>query len=162
VNSNGFFPGEAGCAVLVERSLGVKPELRVLGIGMGMEDATISSDKPFRGEGMTGAVREALSKAGLTIHETSYRITDLTGEHYKFKEAAFVAGRFFRKPLPVLHDVWHANEYLGEIGAAASTCALGWNLHAAQKGYAPGFRSLLHLGSDQGERVALVTEFVGE
>lgn len=160
VNSNGFFPGEAGCAILVERSAGVKPELRVLGIGMAMEDATISSDKPFRGEGMTCAVREALSEAGLTIDETSYRITDLTGEHYKFKEAAFVAGRFFRVPVPALHDLWHPAEFLGEIGAAHVPCALGLALHGGQRGYTNGPRALLHFGNGE-DRASLVTEYTG-
>jgi 3-oxoacyl-[acyl-carrier-protein] synthase I len=160
VNSNGFFPGEAGCAVLVERSTATKPELRVLGIGKAREDATIDSDKPFRGEGMTQAVREALSEAGLTIHETSYRITDLTGEHYKFKEAAFIAGRFFRVPLPALHDLWHPAEFLGEIGAAHIPCALGLALHGGRKRYTNGPRSLMHFGDGE-DRASLVTEYVG-
>lgn len=160
VNSNGFLPGEAGCALLVEPS-GTRraDELRILGTGMAKEEAVIASDKPLRGEGITDAVRQALSAASLNIHDTSYRITDLSGEHYKFKEATFVAGRFLRKPMPVLYDLWHHIEFTGELGAANAACALAWNFHAAQKGYAPGPTSLLHFGSDDGERSALVTTY---
>ena len=154
-NSNGFIPGEAGCAVLLttagDRG---RDELEILGTGIAEEAAPIQSDKPSRAEGLTESVRTALSAAGLAMHDTFYRITDLNGEHYKFKEAAFVEGRLMQKKLVELYDLWHPNEYLGDVGAAIVPCVLGVAFHAGQKGYAPGPRALCHFSNDdEGLRV---------
>src|SRR5262249_37864038 len=99
INSNGFSVGEAGSAILVT-SAGTKltGELRVLGMSIGRERATIESDEPLRGEGLTQVIRSALRESNLTIQDTCYRITDLNGEHYKFKEMALALGRFVRRP----------------------------------------------------------------
>jgi 3-oxoacyl-[acyl-carrier-protein] synthase-1 len=161
LNSNGFVPGEAGAAVMVEPGSPSWPtELRILGTGLAREESTIASDRPLRGEGITRAARGALLDAGLDIHDTSYRITDLSGEHYKFKEAAFVAGRFLRRPLPKLYDLWHPIEFIGETGAANVPISLALAFHAGQKQYANGPRTLMHFGNDDGERAAAVTEYV--
>src|SRR4051794_11799697 len=69
-NSNGFFPGEAGCAVLVGRTGSLaKSELKVLGIGLGEEPATIASTEPLRGAGQIEACRNALAEAGVPMHQ---------------------------------------------------------------------------------------------
>jgi 3-oxoacyl-[acyl-carrier-protein] synthase I len=159
-NSNGFFPGEAGCAVLVgPSSQGRADELEILGFGLAQETGTIDSDKPLRAEGMTKAVRAALADAKLPMHDTQYRITDLNGEHYKFKEGVFTVGRLMKKKTIDLYDVWHPIEFLGDIGAAIVPCVLAVALHAGQKRYAPGSRAVCHFGSDNGERAAVITQF---
>ena len=56
-------------------------ELKILGMGMTREKATIESDEPLRGDALTQAVGEAFEDAGLTIEDVHYRITDLNGEH---------------------------------------------------------------------------------
>ena len=158
-NSNGFIPGEAGCAVLV--ALGGdqrQGELEITGLGLGQEKATIESDQPMRGEGLTQAIRAALADAGLALHDTSYRITDLNGEHYKFKEASFAQGRLLRK-ITEHHALWHPIEFIGDIGSAIVPCVLAVALHAGQKGYGVGERALCHFSSDNGERAAMVTKF---
>ncbi|MBZ4418136.1 hypothetical protein [Myxococcus sp. RHSTA-1-4] len=159
-NSNGFIPGEAGGAVLVvPAGRQVGSELRLLGLGVARERATIHSEEPLRGEGLTAAVKAALQEAGLTLFEVAWRMTDVNGEHYKFKEAAFVAARLQRKAKDVPFDLWHPIEYVGEIGAAIGPCVLAWALHAGQKRYAPGEVALCHFGSDEGERAALVVKY---
>ncbi|WP_426755861.1 hypothetical protein [Myxococcus sp. Y35] len=159
-NSNGFIPGEAGGAVLVvpagRQSGG---ELRILGLGIAQEKATVSSEEPLRGDGLTAAVKDSLKEAGLTLFDVAWRITDLNGEHYKFKEAAFVAARLQRTPKDVPFDMWHPGEYLGEVGAAMGPCVLAWALHAGQKRYAPGEVALCHFGSDEGDRASLVVKY---
>lgn len=155
-NSNGFFPGEAACAVLVKQPSGQGSELRILGLGFDRETATIESTAPFQGRGLTRAVQQALAQAGVALREIAYRLTDLSGEHYKFKEAAFVAGRLNGGKRSVPLDLWHPVEYLGEIGAAALPCLLAQAMHATEEGYAPGPLALCHVGSDAGERAALV------
>lgn len=160
-NSNGFIPGEAGAAMLVGAA-GSEPsvagELFILGMSVTREKATINSEEPFRAEGLIQAVREALAEAKVSINNVDYRITDLNGEHYKFKEAAYVTVGA-RRTGPGAFDLWHPIEFIGEIGAAIAPCVLGWALQAGQKGYAPGPMALCHFSNDDGERAAIVVRF---
>jgi 3-oxoacyl-[acyl-carrier-protein] synthase-1 len=159
-NSNGFFPGEAGTAVLATLSgQNLGDELLIVGCGMGRESGTIDSEDPLTGNGMTQAVRKALYEAGMTIFDTEYRITDLNGEHYKFKEAMFATGRFENKPVDRLFDLWHPIEYIGEIGAAIVPCVLAVALDASQKSYALGDTVLCHFSNDDGERAVVIARF---
>lgn len=163
-NSNGFFPGEAGCAVLIGPiGSGKNGELRVLGMGFGSEAATVASDLPLRATGQVESIRGALEESGIPIVRIGYRNTDVNGEHYKFKEAMLSQGRLLR---PKLEDgrsgltLWHAAECVGEIGAAHVPCALAMSLCAGQKEFAPGTRCLLHFSGDGSQRAACVTEFL--
>jgi 3-oxoacyl-[acyl-carrier-protein] synthase-1 len=159
-NSNGFFPGEAGSALLIglpgSRS---EEELRILGLGFGSEPAIIASEEPLRGNGLIEACRNALAEAAVPMHEIAYRLTDLSGEHYKFKEAMLAQGRLLRKRVE-RQDIWHPAEYVGEVGAAHVPCALGLALYAGQKTSAPGSRVLCHFSGDGPERAACVAEFI--
>jgi len=157
-NSNGFYPGEAGAAVLIGTASD-GDVLEILGIGIDHEPAGIDSTRAFRGSGMTAACRQALAEAGVGLCDVAYRLTDLSGEHYKFKEAHFVAGRLDSATRSGPLDLWHPIEYLGEIGAAILPCLLAQALHAGQEGYAPGPRTLCHVGSDAGERGAVVVAY---
>jgi len=159
-NSNGFFPGEAGAAVLAvghKRTSG--PHLRVLGLGFGQEPGTIESTQPCRGEGMTQALRSAVTEAEIDFGAIAYRVTDLNGEHYKFKEASIAVMRLERRPHHQPFELWHPIEYVGEIGAAIGPIALTLALSAGARGYAPGRFALLHFSDDGGDRAAIVTEF---
>lgn len=158
-NSNGFCPGEAGAAVLVGPAYGKSGELRVLGTGMTREEATIESEEPLRADGLTQAIAEAFSQSGLTIEEMHYRITDLNGEHYKFKEMTLAMIRYERKPKPKLFDLWHPIEHIGDVGAAIGPLVLGVALHASQKGYGNGPTVLCTFGNDDGERAAAVVTY---
>jgi 3-oxoacyl-[acyl-carrier-protein] synthase I len=158
-NSNGFFPGEAGTAVLLGAAGSHDAdELHLVGIGFAREPATIESTEPFRAEGMTEAVKQALRGAGVALKDVAYRLTDLSGEHYKFKEATFAAGRLNGGDREVPLDLWHPVEYLGEIGAAILPCLLAQAMHASREQYAPGRLVLCHVGSDAGERAALIAQ----
>lgn len=156
-NSNGFFPGEAGCAVLLRADDGREDgAMLILGQGFAVENATINDTKPMRAVGMTRAVKEALKSAGLTLKDVSFRLTDISGEHYKFKEAAFAAGRLNNGGPDSTLDLWHPIEYTGEIGAAILPCLFAQAKDALLHGYAPGPIALCHVGSDAGERAAFV------
>jgi 3-oxoacyl-[acyl-carrier-protein] synthase-1 len=159
-NSNGFSVGEAGSAVLVTPA-GASPngELQILGTSLGREKATIESEEPLRGDGLSRLVRDALREAGLTIQDVQYRITDLNGEHYKFKEMVLAMGRFARKPTVKLFDLWHPIEYIGDVGAAIGPIVLAVGLHAGQKAYGNGPTVLCTLGNDDGERAAVVATY---
>ena len=155
-NFNGFLPGEAGSAVLVGAAPTANGGLRIAGIGYAQEIATIDDTKPLRGVGLTAAVKAALASAGIGMADIAFRVTDLSGEHYKFKEAMFAAMRLDHLPRERPLDLWHPIEYLGQIGAAILPCILAWTSHALRLGYAPGPRALCHIGSDDGQRWALV------
>lgn len=154
-NINGFFPGEAATAVVVslhEEATSVAID----GWGLGNEAATIEGTRPLRGDGLQHAVSQALTMARTSMSGIDFRMTDLSGEHYKFKEAMIVALRLDRATRDEPLDLWHPVEYLGEIGAAMLPCLLAWSRHAFAHGYAPGPRVLCHLGNDAGQRAALV------
>lgn len=157
-NSNGFVPGEAGTAVLVGLPQRHSRELLCLGIGHGSDPATIESEEPLRGSGMVQAFTGALSESGYTFDQLQYRITDLSGEQYGFKEAALAVSRVARTLKPAF-DIWHPADCVGEIGAAIGPCLLGVALAAARGGYAPGPNVLCHLASDGPDRYALVLSY---
>ena len=156
-NSNGFSLGEAGSAVLVmPAGITSGGEVQILGMATGQEQATIESEQPMRGQGLTDVIRDALSQAGVTMQEVHYRIADLNGEHYKFKEMVLSIGRFARTPTPELFDLWHPIEFIGDVGAAIGPIVLGVALNASQKGYGVGPCILCTFGNDDGERAAIV------
>ena len=131
----------------------------ILGIGCAIKP--IESTEPFRPRGMTRAVRQALDSAGLTMREVAVRLSDLSGKHYKFKEATFAAGRLNRVARDASLELWHPIEYLSEIGAAILPCLPAPALHARQHSYGVGRVSQCHVGSDAGERAAIVLRYEG-
>jgi 3-oxoacyl-[acyl-carrier-protein] synthase-1 len=153
-NSNGLIPGEAGAAVLVGLP-GAGRGLVCLGMGFAQEHATIESEEPLRADGLRNAIAKGLAAAGLTMGELDYRITDIGGEQYQFKEASLALSQLLRERKEEF-DIWHPADCTGEIGAASLPSMLCVSLYAACKGYAPGARILAHLGNDDGKRVALV------
>jgi 3-oxoacyl-[acyl-carrier-protein] synthase-1 len=158
-NSNGFSPGEAGAAILVAPADKPHGELCIVGTALAREEAPVVSERPLKGVGLTEVCRAALNRAGLDMFDVAYRITDLNGEHYKFKESLLAVNRLLKRHRHDRFDVWHPIEYMGEIGAAIGSCALAVALHAASKGYAPGPVVLCHFGDDNGDRGAVVAAF---
>jgi 3-oxoacyl-[acyl-carrier-protein] synthase-1 len=158
-NSDGFIPGEAGAAVLVGApGRTASPELRCLGIGWGKEPAYIGADKPIKADGLVQAIRHALQDSGCTYKDLDYRITDLSGEQYGFKEAALALLRTMRD-LKCDFDIWHPAEFIGEAGAAMVPVILGQALAAVKKGYAVGTGVLCHVASDAEVRAAWIVRY---
>jgi 3-oxoacyl-[acyl-carrier-protein] synthase-1 len=155
-NSDGFIPGEAGAAVLLgPPTKDGGQNLIYLGAGFGLEEATVNSDQPLRGDGMVAAFKAALADAGVALGDLDYRITDLSGEQYGFKEATLALDRLLRERKEEF-DIWHPGDCIGEVGAAAGVCVMAVALAAAQKGYAPGDGVLCHLAGDGRERAAMI------
>ena len=155
-NSNGFIPGEAGAALVVEPvSAGQGAQLICAGLGFGIEQAHVYSEEPLRADGLTAAIKESLEDAGCEMGDLDFRITDLSGEQYYFKEASLALLRILRKRKEEF-DIWHPADCIGEAGASLTIIALIVSLFACQKGYAVGHNILIHLGNDDGKRAALV------
>lgn len=155
-SSNGFSPGEAGSAILVAADSGQEAGLHILGIGLANEKATIETEQPLLGNGLTSAIGSALGAADLRIEDVDYRISDLNGEHYRFKEMVLAMIRYERKRRERRFDLWHPIEYIGDVGAAIGPLLLGVALVSSRMKYGVGPTVLLTLGNDNGDRAAIV------
>jgi len=155
-NSDGFIPGEAAAAVLLaparEPSAG---GLRCVGLGFGAEPAPLDSEKPLRADGLVQAIRGALADASTSFEQLDYRLADVSGAQYSFKEAALAIGRTVR-PVKPQFPLWHPADCTGEVGAAAVPLILAVAEAAARKRYAPGAGVLCHFAADGERRAALV------
>ena len=159
-NSNGFIPGEAGAAVLLARANEqLLPQLCCVGLGTGIEKATVEAEEPLRADGMTQAIKAALADGQCTYSDLHYRITDISGEQYGFKEAALALARTIRERKDEF-GIWNPADCIGQPGAAIVPVALGVALAAARKGYAPGPGVLCHFAADGGDRAALILRYL--
>jgi 3-oxoacyl-[acyl-carrier-protein] synthase-1 len=156
-NSNGFMPGEGAGALLVGKSTGGS-HLACSGIGFGVEKAHIDSQEPLRAEGLMQAIKAALVEAKSDMHEMDFRIADLSGEQYYFKEAALALSRTLRRRKDEF-DLWHPAESTGEAGAMAGLSVLALADAACRKGYAHGPAILVHMANDDGRRAAVALYF---
>ena len=154
-NSDGFMPGEGAGAVLVAEANDGR-QVWCNGIGFGLEPAHIYSGEPLRGDGLTQAVKGALAEAGWGLQDIDYRISDLTGEQFYFKEASFAHTRLLRLRKEEF-ELWHPAESIGVTGATSSLACVVLMYMAAVRDYAPGPRAVLQFGSDMGSRAAVVT-----
>jgi 3-oxoacyl-[acyl-carrier-protein] synthase I len=156
-NSNGFIPGEGAAALLIGPAQ-TPGALIVAGLGFATEPASIDSEKPLRADGMARAIKAAAKDAGCEIHDLSFRISDLSGEQYYFKEASLALSRTLRVRKAEF-DIWHPAECIGECGALGGVAPLVVALAACVKGYAPGPNILCQASADSGERAATILQY---
>ena len=159
-HSNGFIPGEAGAALLVESYSGRKNQLVCTGLGFGVEKAHVYSEEPLRADGLTVAIREALDDAGCEMGDLDFRITDISGEHYAFKEASLALLRLLRKRKETF-DIWHPADCVGEVGSTLGLVMIGVLKAACEKAYSKGDHILAHLGDDDGKRSSIIFSWQG-
>jgi 3-oxoacyl-[acyl-carrier-protein] synthase-1 len=154
-NSNGFMAGEAAGAVLVsgQQSSG---DVLCMGVGFGVEKAHIDSDLPMRADGLCHAISQVLIETRVTIDQCPIRLSDLSGEHYYFREAALAVARLQRKDAGEGADLWHPAECIGECGAAAGISLIAVATAGFKKGYLPGAFALAHMSNDKGERAVVL------
>lgn len=153
--TDGIIPGEAACISIVSRQPMGDDHVVVHGIGTATEDATVLNETPFRAEGMTTAVREALIQAGVQMHEVDLRITDAAGESYSFEELTLTQTRLMRK-VRASQPIWHPAANIGDCGSASGLIQLAWAGQAFYRGYAPGSLATIHTSSAFGKRAAAV------
>lgn len=155
-NSDGFSPGEGAGALLV----GLPDEhtaMVCVGAGFAVEPAHVESEEPLRADGLSSAMKAALSGAACDMGDIDLRITDLSGEQYYFREATLGLARVLRRTKENL-DLWHPAECTGESGAAAGAFIVALADAAFRKGYAPGPRIMAHMSADSGARAALIMQ----
>jgi len=154
-NSNGFIAGEAGAALVVERVKARKSQLVCVGLGFGVEKAHVYSEEPCRADGLTGAIKESLGDAGCEMGDLDFRITDISGEQYYFKEAALVLLRLLRTRKATF-DIWHPADCIGEVGCVQAAVMLMVIKAAGEKDYSEGNNILAQLGDEGGKRAAII------
>ncbi len=155
-NSNGFIPGEAGAALVVE-ALFAKPEpqLICIGLGFGVEKAHVYSEEPLRADGLTAAIKESLNDAGCGESVLEFKITDVSGEQYYFKEASLAFSRIERTKREEF-DIWHPADCIGEVGAVLGLVMIAVLKTASEIDYPNGNNVLLHLANDDGKRSSII------
>lgn len=146
---DGFIPGEAAAAILC--TAGAGEGLRLHGLGLSREKASIYNrqDLPLRGDGIVAAYRAALDETGIEMNKLGYRISDLIGEAYYFKQTALASIRLVRGHHG-FQDLWSPAESLGNVGAAAVPLMIGMAWTAARKGYSAGNPVLVEASNDAG------------
>jgi 3-oxoacyl-[acyl-carrier-protein] synthase-1 len=155
-NSDGVTPGEAAACFILTRS-SERSLARIRGLGFAREPSGLSNEIPLRAEGLTAAVRAALSEAGMAMHQMDFRISDVSGESFYFKEQALMVARLLSRPKESF-PTWACAESLGDTGAAAGLCGLAQAVAGFARGYAPGQYAIGCVGNEQGMRAALVLE----
>jgi 3-oxoacyl-[acyl-carrier-protein] synthase-1 len=152
-NSDGFIPGQAAAALLV----GPPSEAGMVleGVGYGTEPAPVRSEQPLRADGMVQAITAALTQAGVSLGQVDYRIADISGAQYYFKEAALAVTRVLRQRKQDW-QLWLPSDCVGEVGAAIGPLTTAVAFLAAVKGYSPGKRLLSHFATDGPSRAAAV------
>jgi 3-oxoacyl-[acyl-carrier-protein] synthase-1 len=143
VATDGLIPGEAACLAVVSRRPMTPHYIVLRGLALAAETATAISEEPFRADGLTIALKTALSEARTEMHEVAFRFSDVAGESYAFEELALAQMRNLRKTRPE-QPVWHAADCIGDTGAAAGLIQFAWAEQAFSRGYAPGNLAALH------------------
>jgi 3-oxoacyl-[acyl-carrier-protein] synthase-1 len=155
-NPDGVIPGEAAAAILVTRDAPANlPAVHAAGFGFATEAASVLTEEPLLGLGLAEAAQAALAEAGVQIHEVDFRLSDITGESYGFKEQALALSRLLRQPSDRL-ALWHAADRLGDTGAAAGLCHAIVACHAWRHGYAPGPAAACYASGVAGERAVAI------
>lgn len=155
-NSNGFIPGEAAAAMVIEPIYAAQEgQLICRGLGFGFEKAHVGTDEPLRADGLTAAIRESLTDADCEMGDLDFRITDISGEQYYFKEASLVLLRLLRK-LKDEFDLWHPAGCIGEVGSVMGLVMIVVLKAACRKNYSKGHNILGHLGNDDGKRSSMI------
>ncbi|MEQ1777419.1 MAG: hypothetical protein ABL863_02620 [Nitrosomonas sp.] len=155
-NSNGFIPGEGAAALVVEPvTENQGNRLVCTGLGFGVELAHVDSDEPLRADGLTAAIRESLGDAGCEMSDLDFRITDISGDQYYFKEASLALLRTLHKPKKEF-DIWHPADCIGEVGAVMGLVMVAVLKTACEKAYSKGHCILAHLGNEDGKRSSII------
>ena len=154
-NPDGFIPGEAAAAILCTKA--GTGGFRLFGLGLSREKSFIYNDEdiPFRGDGIVEAYKSAFLQTGIEMNGLGYRISDLIGEAYFFKQTALASIRLIRGHHG-FQDLWSPAESLGNVGASVVPLMIGMAWTAARKGYSGGNPVLVEASNDTGACAAAV------
>lgn len=158
---DGFIPGEAAAAMMVElhdpRRPSESPPWALLAEpGLAMEPETIASEKASTGRGLGEAVSAALASRP-PDEAVRWVLCDLNGESYRAFEWGVVQSRLASR-FGAIANLDHPAESIGDVGAASGGVLIACAARAFARGYAPSPRALAFTSSEQGLRGALLIE----
>jgi 3-oxoacyl-[acyl-carrier-protein] synthase-1 len=156
---DGFIPGEAAVALLVERDDPRRPPARrVLGRlappELADEAHALTGEKASTGTGLVAALRGAIRHLPRPV-PLAWMLCDLNGESYRAFEWGLVQARLARElgsPLIVQHPA----DCIGETGAAAGGLLVACALRAFARRCAAGDVAAIWNASDGGSRSAML------
>jgi 3-oxoacyl-[acyl-carrier-protein] synthase I len=151
-NVDGFCPGEAAAAVLLEgprsrRAGAVKATIAA--IGLGLEPEPLRSEKVSTCAGLVQALRGALPPEG----SPDFLLCDLNGESYRAFEWGVAQARLGARLEGLGRAVMPARS-VGDVGAATGTLLLTTAVEAFARGWAPGGEALIFTASEGSLRAA--------
>ncbi|MEP7126477.1 MAG: hypothetical protein ABJE95_36435 [Byssovorax sp.] len=154
-NLDGFIPGEAASALLVEhrdhaRARGATILAEIEATGIGAEASLLESGEPPSGEGLVAALVAACAPGG----PPAWIACDLNGESYRAKEWGMARLRA-REVLGEVRALWHPADAYGDVGSATGGCLAAACLCTLARGKAPARRAVLFAGSLGGTRAAV-------
>ena len=158
-NIEGFIPGEGAGAVCVALSDSHYDNTMVTGLGQAYEEAHYLQKKlPNRSQGLTTAIRMALSDSGIDLSDTDFHISANNGESYYARETTHAISRCLNCRVQNYPQIL-INACLGETGAAAGPLILAYLAAILRHPDSPGTKTLVHLSDDSGQRVAAIIEY---
>ncbi|MEP7125772.1 MAG: hypothetical protein ABJE95_32880 [Byssovorax sp.] len=145
-NVDGFCPGEAAAAVLLEdprhRRSGA-PRATISAIGLGLEPEPMRSDKVSTGKGLVAALRGALPAE----KSPDFLLCDLNGESCRAFEWGVAQARLGARLEGLGRAVMPARS-LGDVGAATTPLLLTLAVEAFERGWAPGAEAMIFTASE--------------
>ena len=154
---DGFVPGEAAVALLLERAVPRSPTrrpclCRVTLPVLATEPRPFLGDKPSGGTGLATVLRGAL-RSMPQAQPASWVLCDLNGESYRAFEWGLVRVRLASQlASPIV--VQHPADCVGDTGAAAGGLLLACAAQAFVRKYAQAQAALVWAASDAGARAA--------
>lgn len=155
-NPDGFLPGEAAAAVLLEprraaHQRGQAP-LAVLGAASAAQEPhPVLGERASSGAALAAAIRAVVQGAP---GAGRFTLCDLNGESYRAHEWGIVQTRLARE-LGGVETLWHPADGIGEAGAGLGGLLVVMACEAFARGCAPARSALVWAGSDSGVRCAL-------
>jgi 3-oxoacyl-[acyl-carrier-protein] synthase-1 len=151
-NVDGFCPGEAAAALLLEgprsRRGGV-PKATIAAVGLGLEPEPMRSEKVSTGAGLVQALRGALPPEG----SPEFLLCDLNGESYRAFEWGIAQARLGARLVGLGRAVMPARS-VGDVGAATGALLIATAVEAFERGWAPGEEALIFAASEGALRAA--------
>lgn len=149
----GFLIVESKHSALLQKKQ-VLAELK--GIGLSKEPAPFLSDKPSRGEGLSEAIRIALSKTGCAPGNINHVIGNLNGEYYRSKEWGLAEIRCFGNSNGS-RKLWHPADCMGSVGAASGVILINLAIQALYRGWMDG-NVMIFCSDDGNDRGTVMLE----
>ena len=156
-NIDGFVPGEGAAFLALSGDTMHDTVARVVGLGSGVEPASLLSRKASKAVGITNAMNAASALLRSSFVQSRYWLIDLTHEMYGIKEFQTVIARF--------GDIMGTNSVIdtplreiGNMGAATLPLFAALACESWAQGYAPDRVCVASAGSDNGLRGVLVLE----